>query len=480
MKKILIVSFYDLKDYLMYIKELFEEYNFTVINYPLFRYAYDANDKIENYKEHMNDYIKTTNPDIILWWFIDVPVDVFKYIKQQNNDKMFILYNSDDPINLNKELFDKAKIFDIVMTPCKDTMYLYKLYSNVQCVLFNPMGYDPNLFKPIETIVLPENEYKEYKCDISMIIYNMFSDINYYDQVIQNKIFIENIIKLSDEKNYKLKLYGTPLLKELYPNNYHGEVPYYKLNLLFNSSKINIITSPFKNKELHITDYVIPIMSCNGLLMHDKTKNIDKILIDGHNCVLFDETNYIDKINNVLNNYNKYDQIKLNAQKTAENYSWNKWVENIMINIGTKLFNKEIYAELYDLNTNDNLLNYWLEYGINKKQICYDFYVPDIFNHDAYSTKYNLKKNKRIAYLHWFSNSRDEIYLNKNNSSTIDFNPEEYNIIMEDYFNIFSLFNKIVKYDTREQSLENLSDYCNQVPNIKINDILNRYIEMTF
>ena len=73
-------------------------------------------------------------------------IDNFLNILLNNKDKLFIMYNSDDPLNVNKELFDKAKIFDIVITPCKDTIHLYKLYSNVKTVLFGPMGYDSNLF----------------------------------------------------------------------------------------------------------------------------------------------------------------------------------------------------------------------------------------------------------------------------------------------------------------------------------------------
>ena len=66
MKKIVIISFYELKEYLMYIKELLLDYHYDVIHYPLFQYAYDANDKLKDYKEHLSEFITKEKPDIAL------------------------------------------------------------------------------------------------------------------------------------------------------------------------------------------------------------------------------------------------------------------------------------------------------------------------------------------------------------------------------------------------------------------------------
>jgi hypothetical protein len=74
------------------------------------------------------------------------------------------------------------------------------------------------------------------------------------------------------------------------------------------------------------------------------------------------------------------------------------------------LFNKETYAELYELNKNDDLLNHWLNNGIKERQICYDFTVPDAFNAEDYIAKQNIKNNNKFAYLHWIINSKDNLY----------------------------------------------------------------------
>lgn len=483
MKKIIIISFYELKDYLLYIKETLQQYNFSVIHYPLFRHAYDSHDKLENYKEHMNDFIKSNNVDIILWWFIDVPIDVFKFIKQNNKDKLFIMYNSDDPVNVNKELFDKAKIFDIVITPCKNTMHLYKLYSNVPCVLFGPMGYDKTLFLPISDTNIVQPEYDEFSCDISIITYNLLCDKTCYpNQVVYKKELIENVIKLCEENGYKLKLYGTPIIRELYPKYYNGEIPYYKLNFLFNFSKINIVSSPCKDTSLHVGEYTMCILGSGGLLMHDKTKDINKLLFDNVNCILYDSDDYTKLINNILNDYDKYKHIRQCASESFVNYSWDGWVINIVREIGKILFDKDIYNLLYEKDLvngvdDNNLLDYWMDQGIKDKQICFDFNVPNNFNADEYIKKTNIKNNVKFAYWHWYQNSKNMIYFQKKQLSDINFVPEKYNIVMEDYFNIGGILNKVVNYNTKNMGLLKLNDYCNCVPNIKINEIIDKYVE---
>lgn len=481
MKKILIVSYYELKDYLSYIKELFEKYTFTVIHYPLFQYAYDANDKLENYKEHMNTFIKEKEPEIILWWFIDVPADVFKYIKINNPNIIFIMYNSDDPINLGKELFDKAKNFDIIITPCKNSIHLYKSHANVKTVLFGPMGSDPNFFYSLKDFTEFTEEQTTYECDISMLFYNFYLDKSFYSpQIIYKNDMIDGIINFSKENNYKFKLYGTHLLNELYPDYYCGEVPYYKLFFLYNFSKINIVSSPFSNQSVYIGEYVIPILSSGGLLFHDNTKDIEKILGDNKCAILYDSSNYIDKMTHILKNYDDYSIVKMNGLELAKKYTWDIWVENIYCEIGKRLFDGNIYKSLYNIESSVDPFDHWCNIGIKNREICYDFQVPDSFNHDDYIAAFNITNNPKYAYLHWFINSKNTLYLKKSSSGKSSLDPKEFNIIMEDFYVICAIFNKINFYNTRDDALLELSDYCQKIPYIKINDILSTYTDMIY
>ena len=153
MKKLTIISYYSLVEYLVSIKKLFESYFYNVSNFPLFQYAYDANDKIPDYKEKLNDYLKNSKIDIVIWWFLDVPCEVFNFIKENNPKIYFIMYNCDDPNNVNIDTFEKGKIFNLIMTPCKSNLSNYKMLSHARDVMFNPPGFDPKFFYKINRMI---------------------------------------------------------------------------------------------------------------------------------------------------------------------------------------------------------------------------------------------------------------------------------------------------------------------------------------
>ena len=107
MRKILIISFYELKDYFLNIECHFNnKYKWDVVHYPLYMYCYDKNSKIDKYETHFSDFIKKEAPDIILWWFIDVSLSVFKKIKDDHPNIFYIMFNQNDPLNMNRSLLE--------------------------------------------------------------------------------------------------------------------------------------------------------------------------------------------------------------------------------------------------------------------------------------------------------------------------------------------------------------------------------------
>lgn len=482
MKKLLIIGFYELKDYLVCIKEQFEMYYYTVIEYPLFRYAYDSYDKKEDYKEHLNKYINDNKPDIILWWFFDIPFGVMKYIKEKHSNIIYIMFNYDDPLNINNELYNKASLFDIVCTPCKGNMYKYKLYSNVNTVIYTPFGFDTKIFKSlsINDIDILKKNSDNYECDISMVCYNMYMDKNHYSkQYIYKPELIRNIINYCKEKNKIFKLYGPMVLKEYYPEVYNGDIAYHNLNLLFNMSKINIITHPVSDISLSLDQYVMSILGSGGLLLIDEIKDIDKLLIDEHHCMYLNKTKYIEQIDEILSDINRYDIIKEDAYEYAQKFTWNQWVKTLISEIGIRSFDPNLYAELYDLDKNNDLLSYWKNEGISKKDICYKFNVPTNFDHENYKQDHNLKDNIYYTYLHWFLQSKDEKYMKHNGGKTsVDLN--KLNISMEQYYDICMLLNKISKYNTIDKGFNELNNICNAIPYINIMEIIDNYVNSVY
>ncbi len=481
MKKIMIITYYEPKDYLACIKDYFEKFGFIVTHYPLFRYVYDVNDKILDYKEHFNAAIQDQQPEIIIWWFIDVSSEIFQFIKSNNKNIYFVMYNSDDPLNLNKHLFDKAKIFDLVITPCHDSLYMYKLYSNVKNVLCGPMGYDPNTYFPITLQNIQSNQLKilesKYTCDISLIIHNTMPD--YLNDL---NILINKIIEYTKHKKYTLKLFGSHAIGEYHPDYYCDNVPYHELNSVFNYSKINFVYNQQKNNNLHLNEHIFPILGSKGLLLINDTKEIRKIMTDGVDCVIYDANNLVNRIDNIMNDYASFDNIKNNGYQLSIKYTWEKWTNNVIKFIGLHFFDHKFYSDMYDLsnyNMNEQQLSdRWVDQGINNKEICFNFLIPDEFDADQYIENNKIKNNRAYAYLCWFKGSKEHMYMRRKKQNSITSCPQ--NVMTEDYFNVCSLINKIIKYNQRDQGLIELSEYCSKTPCIPINQIIQNYEHIIF
>lgn len=477
MKKILIIGFYELKDYFLNIKEHFDHFNYTVLSYPLFKFAYDSNDKISNYDIHLSDFIKSNEIDVVLWWFIDVNPSVFKLVKKNNPNTYFIMNNSDDPLNMSAELLEKAKIFNTIIVPCKENILKYKIHSGITDVLYIPHSFDPHFFYPLSN---DESDDVDLKCDISFFCHNLFTDNTYYNNQYINKItLINDVITYGNENNKSVKIFGPPIFKSVYPNNYVCDLEYIKLNNLFNNSKINITTHPFQNKSCHINEYIMSILGSGGLLLVDKVKDLHHILTENE-CIYLDKTNYISQINDILNNYDNYLKIKENGHELSKKYSWEKYVEKIHISICKKHFDPEFYKKMYkiDIESDDELWKYWMNDGIKNNHVCYKFNIPSLFQLDEYASRYNLKNViPEYVFYHWFINSKDQLFM-KEKKNELNFKPDDNFIVMEDYFDICTIFNKITDGNDKDKGFDELIKFVKQRPFININNLLNSYLKM--
>ncbi|QKF94562.1 hypothetical protein QKU48_gp1104 [Fadolivirus algeromassiliense] len=489
MKKILLIGFYEPREHIICIKQQFEENNFIVDNYPLFKYIHDTKSKIQNVKDHLNMYIKDTNPDIVLWLFLDVDITIFTHIKQNNPNIYYIMYNSDDPVNFTIDILEKAKIFNIVITPCAEYVTKYKLYSGVETVLHIPAPFDNKYYYPLDTIQqIDSDTHKKYSCDISMFCLNLLENTTrYMNQYINRKSMIDELIKYSTNNNKIFKIYGPQFLKEIYKNNYGGIVNYNEMIYMLNYSKINISTHVDYTKSLCLNEHDSKILGSGGLLLIDPIKDIDKILTNGLNCIIMNKDNYIQQIDNILKNYDVYSQIKKNGYNLSENFKYDHWIRKIIIEIGKHFFSPEFYSELYDLKNmnNDELLNHWITEGIDKKHLCYAFKIPDNFNVEKYidHSKTQEKDLKKI-YLEWMTSGKDNrfiiqksIYVS-NSIPKMTLENSDFEITTEEVFDIMHIFNKISNVYETKQGIEHLKELSIQNPNLKINDLLDTYIRL--
>tara|TARA_Y100000991_G_C21973257_1_gene350714 strand:+ start:488 stop:2545 length:2058 start_codon:yes stop_codon:yes gene_type:complete len=321
--KILIAGWYYMIYPVVTAKEYFEILGYEVYFLPLLHYNQKFNgDKLF---KSLNSFIKNIDPNIILWWNWECSEDILHKIKENNQNILHCLFNWDHPFclsewdNKHNRKITQKNIWDIVFVTgdCKLSEYLD---SGSKEAYYLRMFAD-------DQIHFPEGD-KEYECDISFVLTNLYEDKSMFsDQIFDRKTFLENIIK---EKDIKLKIYGPIHLKNNFPDHYSGEVHFLNNHKVFYNSKINLCTH-VTNGNKYLNERVGTVLSSGGILLCDKVDNIDSILTDKKDYILIDQNNYIEQIKNILANYNEYKHIKENAVITAKKkFSprfWSKYID---------------------------------------------------------------------------------------------------------------------------------------------------------
>ena len=321
--KIIIVGWYYLIYPVVTAKEYFEILGYEVYFLPLLHYNQKFNgDKLF---KSLNSFIKNIDPNIILWWNWECSGDILHKVKENNQNILHCLFNWDHPFCLsewdnkqNRKITQK-NIWDIVFVTgdCKLSEYLD---SGSTEVYYLRMFADSHIHFP--------EEDKEYECDISFVLTNLYEDKSIFtDQIFDRKTFLENIIQ---EKDINLKIYGPIHLKNNFPDHYSGEVHFLNNHKVFYNSKLSISITEGISGYKYCNERIGTVLSSGGLLFCDKINGLEEILTDGKDCILIDQNNYVEQIKTILANYNEYKHIKENAVITAKKkFSPRFWSEYI-------------------------------------------------------------------------------------------------------------------------------------------------------
>lgn len=514
MKKILIVSFYELKEHLLYISELLRDYMYEIDYYPLFCYAYDKTSKIPNYINHFNEYIKNSKPEIILWWFLDVPEDDIKFIISNNKNIYYVMFNNDIK-NINF-FIKKSLYFNLVIATNNTDRDKYIEYNKKNKIL--DVDFDCITYKSI----LNDNYF--YKIEIEFV----------YDICIilcckneKNKKYIDELIKFLDNKNKKYKILN------LFETHMNIGKKNDELNKILNSSKIifcdilnydcncrnvcgnaNSMDSLQDNNnfddlnvQIDLIDYKIyckkliyNILLSGNLLMTFETKNFNLTTnpfyeseplnmdeIEKYNIyanidyICVENGNMIQKIEETLLNYNKMNNIIKNGQLKMQQLLWNNFGIFLHINLSKKFFDPNSYASLYELNPNMDLWDHWLK---NKKNICYKFDIDPNFDYKKFAhdiVKLHMEdfniENKKKLYLEWMQKGKSNLYI-KRSIKDIMYEIENINITMEQWFELNVIFNEIREINTVSIGLQKLNNFQKNNELVDVNKMLNLYIKL--
>ena len=148
MLKISLVTFYEVKEFILSIKNALETLLYEVNHYPLFQYAYDSNDKVENVALHMAKSLQRLNPDIVFWIFSDVDLDVFKLVRSSLNPKTkFVLY-APDAIIVNDVFLARLNYFNYIILHDSNIVDELVRFSHfdIDHIFYFPRCYDDTIY----------------------------------------------------------------------------------------------------------------------------------------------------------------------------------------------------------------------------------------------------------------------------------------------------------------------------------------------
>lgn len=241
----------------------------------------------KNYLELFDNKITNFDPKYLLFWnWASISGEELKYIKNRHYERIFMIYNWDDPHCWNKNL-DHFKYYDISFSTCLETLNKYKSLGIKICKYLLP-GYSP---------LIHYNDLDDkYKCDISFICTNLYENTqdDYDEKILINRKDL--IIALDKDPKIKFNFYGPEKFKHLVPSSYKGFIPHDKNRLVFSNSKINLNIHG-SNGTGYLNERTILIMGSGGLMLIDNVKGIDKNLIDGKTCIIIKNPN----IESILN-----------------------------------------------------------------------------------------------------------------------------------------------------------------------------------
>jgi len=459
MKKILIVSYYQLKESLMNAAYALQQLGYDICNYPLFQYAYDKNDKRPDYLQHFLEYIADSECDIILWWFFGISATEIQHIRCKTTDKYHVLYNWDDPYcwRAQKEEFgNKCRNFDLVISSCLDTTNNYYQFG-VKKVVYGLPGYTETASS--------NNAEIEYQADVSFCVINLYESGE--NQFINRKKLID---LLAAERDIRFHLYGSEYLRELYPMCYQGYVKYDDLNNIFKTSKINISTHVVCNSAGYVNERSIQILACGGLLLVDKVKDFPF-----KSCVVIDATDPIKQIKEILANYDNFAKMKEEGRQEVSEYKWENWAGKLHMEFAHHFFNYKFYKQIYQLSKMNDAGELWKHWQENPHNVYDEMKIPRRFNAKRYATDKGLDCEERLLYWHWKTIGQEDIkYIMKKNANT---NAKQIALIPTEQYRLFALFSKLHERGNAEKYLGEIDKIVRTSPYLNLKDCLDSYFD---
>lgn len=335
MKNLLFFGYYGFRDgyfaYGKYLKKKFDNFSFFPLlelrdklnleNININDIEMCINGKFLTNKNYSNELIYTRcqynyiliahNNDFLQNFYLG-KINFFHFLLELKKKYNFKLIQINwDPDDKNYNNFKMIKNFDI------------GFYSNPKYLTYDNIKYFQQGYCEKTSFY---KEIDNYKCDVSFIGTNLYTETSWENQNLNRKKILDIIY---NETNIKLHIYGSDFLKNIYPKSYKGFINYEDCYKVFSNSLINLNISPLNDikyekngkKYYYYSERMPQIIACNGIMMSNNDyedflkKNDEYILIENLDKI-------IDIIYEFKNNKIKVENMKKNIEKKKNNFNY--------------------------------------------------------------------------------------------------------------------------------------------------------------
>lgn len=342
---LLVVTYYGFKKPILNACQAFaNEKNWVVVEFPMFRYRNDVNDKTETYIDMFCETVTKYNPDAILFWYHFLTPQELELIQSNIDEKVpFILFNWDDPFSWHDEhghIAHIAKFFDGVLTSSRRCVSLYSeaMQKNAKRreKFANPVIHYclPGFDEAIANQVFEKNQDSKYVCDVLFITTNLYEDDRRYNKqrVSRAKIVDALYEKHTDEK-LVFHIYGPEFLAKRYPLSYQGYCDYEKQYEINQTARI-VLNTHVVCEQGYCNERFCVALGCGSIIISDIAQpDIFQNNDSGHkeSLSVYDLGDNVEQtLQNIFsilekpaNEYNN--ERNKNRKIAAKNLSWGVW-----------------------------------------------------------------------------------------------------------------------------------------------------------
>lgn len=335
MTRILFLSFFGFREYILDIKNEFESHGYDVEQIPYLTLKQERQMTDEQIIMEMKKIIFSDPKDpikVVMMFVLPLNAEFIKNLKivcsqydtpnqseksTPENKLSIIFYNFGDPESINVDLVNYSQGIDLFITPLEESVDKLKILLDPEIQIHNVPMFVTDIPQYVDTI--------EANKTTDIVFFYDTAHEYIYDM---KKILVE-IKHMCIDHCMNIRLYGSSDLEDVYPDIYAGQYNKDNLQQITSEAKICVFMENNFNKNSPVDPMIFDCMKYGCVLMIPYNRKKAGFAKDQLTCLIYDDK-YLEKIFNCVKKYNKYKPIGKQARAFIEaKYSIQVWGKQI-------------------------------------------------------------------------------------------------------------------------------------------------------